>query len=337
MKASQLFRQSHLALTLVPITIRELFYLPTSPCTVYIFEEGEFKTLVTKGQYLNPNNLKEIISSGHAKVFVQEFERKEIIELQQTNLRNLTRSFSMGNTIENCKKQLSLLTVNLRYLFEDPTNDESLNLQYQSLKILFKYLYDNPKVHEQIYHDYKKQGHHYVFSQPFLSSLFLIGILKMSHVYSEKEIESLFITSYFKDIGMSAIPVDKLDSDELTDNDKKILLNHAKLSVQILQNRLQLSPNLYKVIEEHHNLSTLPENEEGEVITTSHVTISGFETVMVIITDIVAAMISSRPFREPTSLYEALALVKKRVSAQYPKEFKLVVGYFKNFFTNTVG
>jgi hypothetical protein len=334
-KSKELFKQSHLALTLIPITIREVIYLPTSPCDLYVFENGEFKLIIHKGQYLSPQLLKDTINAGHVKVFTHEQNRSHIIELQQSNLRALTRSFSMGDMHQNCIKQLELLTLNLRYLFEDPTNDETLNLQYQSLKILFKYLYNNAKMHELIYHEYKKQGHHYIFAQPFFSSLFLIGILKMSHVYSEKEVEGIFIASYFKDIGMSAIPIEKFDVQDLSEHDKKILSNHPKISVQILQNRIQIPPHFMKAIEEHHNLSTL-QLEDGETINSSKVTISGFETIMIIITDIVSAMISSRPFREATTLFEALELIKHRTSAQYPGEFKLVVTYFKNFFTNTV-
>ncbi len=337
MTARDLFRQSHLALSLVPLTIRELFNLPSSPCDIYAYENESFKQIIRKGMYLDSKVLIGIIQAGHIKVFTHENERRTLTELQQQSLRTITRSFSMGNPHENCKKQLSLLTLNLRYLFEDPTNDETLNLQYQSLKILFKYLFDNPKKHEVIYQEFIKQGHHYIFTQPFVSALFLLGVLKHSHAYSEKDIENMFITSYFKDIGMSAIPVEKYDQEDLTENDKKILSNHADLSVQILQGRLQISPAHFKIIEAHHSFSTLRTEMERPNQKTNDLTISGFETMMVNITDIIAAMISPRPYREPTTLFQALDLVKILMSNQYPYEFKLIVNYFKNFFSNTVG
>jgi hypothetical protein len=333
--AKELFKQSHLALTLIPFTIRELFYLSSSPCDIYIFENDSFKILLRKGAYLDGATLKDIISSGHTKVFTQESQRGKLIEIQQNNLRTITRSFSMGNPHDNCKRQLSLLALNLRYLFEDPTNDETLNLQYQSLKILFQYLYQNPKKHEGIYKQFIKQGHHYIFTQPFISSLFLLGILKSSHVYSEKDIETLFITSYFKDIGMSAIPVEKYDIEDLNEHDKAILARHADLSVQILQGRLPVSPNHFKIIEAHHSFSLL--RSSMDVPTQKNdLVVSGFETMMVNITDIVAAMISPRPYREATSLFQALDLVKIMMANQYPQEFKLIVNHFRSFFSNSV-
>lgn len=335
MDAKKLFKQSHLALTLIPFTIRELFSLQSCPCDIYTFENGEFNEILREGSYLGPKVLKELISEGHTQVFTQESQRGKLIEIQQENLRQVTRSFSMGSPLDNCKRQLSLLTLNLRYLFEDPTNDGTLNLQYQSLKILFKFLYENPRKHEYIYHEFIKQGHHYIFTQPFISSLFLIGILKHSHAYSEKDVEQMFITSYFKDIGMSAIPVEKYDKEELTDKDKKILSKHAKLSVQILQGRLQISPLHFKIIEAHHSFSSLNSGVESSE-KNNEVLISGFETMMVNITDIVAAVISPRPYRAPDSLFHALDIAKILMSTEYPDEFKLLVNYFRNFFSNTV-
>lgn len=335
MNAHDLFKQSHLALTLVPFTIRELFFLQSCPCDIYTFENGIFTEILRKGAYLEAKTLKELIQKGHTKVFTHESQRGNLIEIQQNNLRQVTRSFSMGNPIDNCKRQLNLLSINLRYLFEDPTNDETLNLQYQSLKILFTFLFENPRKHEQIYHEFIRQGHHYIFTQPFISSLFLLGILKQSHAYSEKDIEQLFLTSYFKDVGMSAIPVEKYDLEELTEHDKYILAQHAKLSVQILQGRLQIPPSHFHIIESHHSFSSLRlgmENPPKE----NDLLVSGFETMMVNICDIVAAAISPRPYREPDTLFHALDLVKILMSSQYPDEFKLIVTYFRNFFSNTV-
>lgn len=335
MNAKELFKQSHLALTLIPFTIRELFYLSSSPCDIYIFENNSFKPLLRAGAYLDNATLKEIISSGHTKVFTKESQRGKLIEIQQNNLRTVTRSFSMGNPHDNCRRQLSLIALNLRYLFEDPTNDETLNLQYQSLKILFQYLFNNPKKHEAIYKDFIRQGHHYIFTQPFISSLFLLGILKSSHLYSEKDIETLFITSYFKDIGMSAIPVEKYDIEELNEHDKSVLAKHADLSVQILQGRLPISPNHFKVIEAHHSFSLL-RTQMDQATQKNDLMVSGFETMMVNICDIVAAMISPRPYREATSLFQALDLVKIMMANQYPQEFKLIVNHFRSFFSNSV-
>ncbi|MEE3079242.1 MAG: hypothetical protein VX341_07905 [Bdellovibrionota bacterium] len=333
MKTLDILRQSHLALHLIPITIRELIGLGHSPANVYIFENDQYILSIKKGAFIDQKVLKEHIEKGHSSVFVKEEERQDLIDVQQEHLRVITRSFSMGDSKENARKQLNLLSLNLRYLFEEPTNDETLNLQHQSLKILFNFLYKNSKYHEEIFHQYIKQGHHYIFAQPFLSSLFLIGILKIAHVYSQKDVENLFIASYFKDIGMSAIPLEKYDQEELSIKDKQILSKHPETSVRILKGRIPLTPNYFDVIKYHHSFSLLKRDLGTQLSVSDNMRIIGFETVMVNICDIIAAMISPRPYREAESLYDALKLVRDIISPEYPNEFKIIVNYFRNFFT----
>lgn len=140
---------------------------------------------------------------------------------QQENLTSVTRSLSIGDPLEKARLQTNLLTLNMGYLYEDPTDDNNLNLQVQSAKNLAVFLFNKPQIHEALYKEFIKQGHHYIFAQPFLSTLFLLGVMKNSRLYIDKDIELFFLTSYFKDIGMSAVPVEKYNDDHLTDEDKK--------------------------------------------------------------------------------------------------------------------
>ena len=158
--------------------------------------------------------------------------------------------------------------------------------------------------------------------------------MKYSQLYSDSEIENLFITSYFKDIGMSSIPAEKYDRDELTDKEKALLSGHAAHSVQILKGRLPLSPNHLNIILHHHSFSLLTNDlhldlkqkeREGELI-------AGFETMLVTVMDVISAMITGRPFRPPTKLFESLDLIKILIADQYPQEFRLIVSFFKSFF-----
>ena len=62
--------------------------------------------------------------------------------------------------------------------------------------------------------------------------------------------------------------------------------------------------------------------------------IFGFETIAITVLDIIAAMITGRPYQEPTNLFDALELTKSLIVDDYPQEFKLIVNYFKQFFKN---
>jgi len=331
MSAYTLLEQNALNFQLKPVSLREFLFLNETPCSLYALENGLYKILLKKRSFINSMILKDLINKGHAQVYIPHEDRVDLAIQQQEELRKLTRSLSIGNLLDNGKKQLNLLTSHMSFLYENPTNDQALSLQYQSARNLCHFLYQHPEIHEPLYREFLKQKHHYIFAQPLLASLFLVGILKMARLFSDKEVESLFITSYFKDIGMSAIPTVKYDQEELSTEDKQLLARHSKYSVQILTGRLPLSPQYLKIIENHHSFSLLT-RELGLDSSTDKTLVKGFETMIISTTDIISAMIAERPYRPSTPVFEALELVKVLISDQFPHEFKLVVSYFRNFF-----
>ena len=328
-----ILERNHLAFKLTPISVRELLFVADLPCDVYALENDVFKLALKRRSYINKDVIKGLIQQGKYELFIAHADRESLINYQQENLRKVTRSLSVGEPLEKGKKVMNLLTINMEYLYRDPTNDETLNLQFQSAKNLASFLAANIDLHEPLYKSFIQMKHHFVFAQPMLSSLFLLGVLKMSHLFNAKDVENLFLTSYFKDIGMSAIPTEKYDQAELDDDEKRLLAGHARHSVNILQSRIPLGPQYLTIIENHHSFSLLAQDlgvptaqgRQGEII-------AGFETMLVCVMDVIAAMISGRPFRTASNLFDALELVKLLIAEQYPQEFKIIVTYFKNFF-----
>lgn len=330
-----LLDQAQLPLNLTAISIRELFFMNVAPCDIYGPEDEVFKIIVPKGSYVNKRVIKSLLTEGHIHLFVKNESRKEMIVSLQNNLTQLTRSLSIGNSFEKAKSQMNLLSINMGHLYQDPINDETLQLQYLCSKSLAYFLMKNLDLLEPLYSDFIEQKHHYVLMQPLISSILVLGILKQSGHYNDQEIENLFITSYFKDIGMSIIPPEKYDQEELTEEEKKLLLKHTNYSVSILKGRLPLLPSHFNIIKNHHAFSML--NSEVNKMTPSMLNggdIIGFETVIISVMDIIAAMITPRPYRDSTKIFESLDLVRNLISDQYPAEFRLIVSFFKNFFLN---
>ena len=325
--------QNALGLRLTPISIRELLFIHETPCSVFGIIDGLYEQVLATGSEISNNTIKNLLKEGQHYLFVFRSERQKLIEHQQNNLRNVTRSLSVGDPVEKAVKQMNLLTINMGYLYADPTNDELLDLQFQSAKNLAVFLIDKCELHEQVFQEYMKQKHHFILAQPLLSSLFLLGILKTAALYNNTEVINLFLTSYFKDIGMSSIPTEKYDQEELSDEEKILLTRHATHSVEVLQGRTPLGPSYLKIIESHHSFSLLTQNLELNLESDNQV-LAGFETMLVTVMDVISAMISGRPFRKASSLYESLDLIKLLIADQYPQEFKLIVNYFKSFFFN---
>lgn len=332
MRSFQNILDNGLSLKLHPISIRELLYLTETPTEIFGLQDGIYKIILKQYSYLSPQVLKDLIQQGHVRLFIDELKRKEFVETQQNNLRTVMRSLSIDDPFEKGKKALALLTINMGYLYQNPTHDPTLQLQYQTVKNLALFLYNHPEIHEKLYLEFLRQKHHYIFAQPLISSLFVMGVMKQVRMYSEKDVEALFMTSYFKDIGMSAIPVEKYDEARLSEHDKRILSRHPEHSVSILQGRIPLGPNHLRIIENHHSFSLLNKEFGNFDPKKDQPVIYGLETMIISVMDIIAAMIAERPYRAASTLFDSLELVKLLIADQYPQEFRIIVTYFKSFF-----
>lgn len=336
--AFYILERNALSLKLDSLSIRELFYLEESPCDVYILKNDLFIKFLPIGKTIDSALLKDLLKNNVIRVFVPKDERNKIIEKHQQLLIRLTRSLSMGESLDRVKKQINILTITLQHLYEDTTNDEILTTQFQGIKNLFQFLVNRPESHFEIYQELIKSKHHFVFCQPMISSLFLAGVMKSSHLFAFREMENFFIVSYFKDVGMSAIPYEKFGEPKLSKKERKSFLHHPKNSVNILNGRIPVSQNLLRIIACHHSLSFLRTEQlrAGENETESELedqVLIGTETILVMALDMFAAMISERPYRKAVPIFTALDMLKNQIGNQYPKEFKLIVTYFKTFFS----
>ncbi len=330
MSAADLLTKNYLHFKMSKLQVRELFYLEQVPYPLYTIKDGLFEIVLHPHTPVTKELLRGLLEKQDLILFIHRDQHAKLKEMQQSNLRNISRSLSIGEPLPKGRKLLNLMTLNMIYLYQDPNNDEVLGLQYQASKNLSFFLLENQELLPKLFNDYLKAGHHYIYAQPIISSLFLIGVLKYSHRFSNKEIETLFITSLFKDIGMSALNEEKYNKKDLEEKDRELLSIHPQLSANILAGRIPLGPSYLKIIERHHDINKkAPETDTTEDKGT---TLLGVETHLINIMDIIAAMITGRPYSNACNIFEALDLTKNLISENYPQEFKTIVNYFKHFF-----
>jgi hypothetical protein len=331
MSALKLFEQNSLSLKLVPISIRELFLLTRAPCDLYSFVDGLFQVVLKKNVSLNQVVFKNLIDANHWKLFVTSEEKQNINFLLQEELQKSARSLSMGDIQKNIAHQTNLLTITLASVYNDPLNDTTLKLQYQSVKNLGNVVIQNIDQLKEFYDDYQRQKQFFLLAQPLLTSFLYLGFLENLKIFSSKELEQLFVTSYFKDMGMSFLPQDIFTKKKLTDEEKELLQDHAKHSVDILRNRLPFQQSQLNIIVNHHCLNpyndlalSSPKNDENFII--------GVETVFMGLIDTIVAATTPRPYRDPVSLYVILDKLKHPVMKSYASEFKVLVYFLRRFY-----
>lgn len=327
MGAYDLFQQSYLSSKLTEISLRELLFLNSAPCDIWVFKDGEYKVHFNQGEDLFKPKIRELINDRVFLIYVAYDDLLRFQIAHQENLRKVTRALSVGDSVKNVKQQLSLLSINMSYLFRDPVNDRALELQYKSSENLSNFILDNDRHLPHIYKEFSNQSYHYTLSQPLLSSILLAGFLKFTRHFSDREIKMLFQSSYFKDIGMSLLPQETLNKKDLDDLEKRLVNDHTLHSISILEGRVPLNSSYLNIISNHHSFSQIMAIEEKRLKM-----VEGIETLLVVMLDVFVAMISKRPYREQITVYDALTKLRVMYSKEYPKEFKYFVMFIQKFF-----
>lgn len=327
--------QHRLALKLKPVVIGELYLASKLVSPVYIWREGMFQEAIPASAEPPQKDLvQSLIRAGHREVYLMDVDVKNIRENLDFALVRVTRALSVGEPRDNGARALKLMALNLSSLYDDPHDDELLMKQFQSTQNMGKFLMENRKLQATFFQDVAKENFHFTILQPMMSSILLLGFLQSTHMFHEREIETLFLTSYLKDIGIGIIPEDKYDLKGLSLSDQKLFAQHAEFSFDILDGRIPLTKNQLSIIRHHHFL-----NERLKKIlhkTKHHVDSDqmafGLESTLVAVADILVAMTTQRPYRQNMTLFQSMELIRKMIADEYPQEFRALVVFLKNFF-----
>ena len=326
--------QHRLAMRLKPILTGELYLATKLKHPVYIWQDGLFQEVIAAGDAPSKEKVQNLIRTQVREVFLYAVDLLGVREQLELALIRVTRALSVGDPRENGARALKLMALNLGGLYQNPHDDELLMKQFQSTQNMSKFLMENKKLQSTFFADLAKENFHFTILQPMMSSVLLLGFLQSTHMFHEREIETLFLTSYMKDIGIGIIPEDKYDMKGLTLDDQKLFAHHAEFSHDILDGRVPLTKNQLSIIKHHHFLNDRLKRilmkekprygEEAMAF--------GIESTLVAISDVIVAMTSNRPYRQGLTVYQSLELVRKMIADEYPQEFRALVVYLKQFF-----
>ena len=318
MEAFQCFQQTSLTRRPCAASIRELLCLSIAPCTLWSYESGRFKLVLQKNAPLHRKFLKQLVQRGVYHLFIAPQDRPLLEQALRTGLTQVSRALSMGDAVINATHQMSLLTLNMGRLYRNPGNDEALGDQYRNARGLIQFLWNHRDHGSKLYRQYAYQGHHYTIGHPLLSSLMLVYFLDFLGHFDEQEVELLFLVNYFKDIGNALIPQEILSQKGLSSSQQELVARHPCYSVEILKGRIPLASHYLNIIAYHHDFPP-----QGIAF--------GTETVLLQMVDMITAMISSRPYRNPINLFVALNIIKVSFPDNYQLEFQYLIQFLQKF------
>jgi HD-GYP domain-containing protein (c-di-GMP phosphodiesterase class II) len=325
--------RSRLSLKLKPIFIAQLMMLDSLEKPAFSYTNGIFTLVLDANSGISVDFLSNYARTISSEIFIYKEDFHKLNTKLNQEIVKVTRSLSIGDPKTKGLKHINLLSMQMSNLYSDPFNDELLSNQYQSAKNFFNLIYQNKDIHRSLYANLIKQNHHYISAQPLLSSILLVSFLQSTAIFSEKEIQNYFLTSYFKDIGMSLIPREKFELAHLSEYDKALFAEHALNSRRLLKGRIPLNMTQLNIIENHHFL-----NYKIQALISDSFTIdeskmlTGIESTLLSSFDIIVAMSTKRPYREAVSVFKALELLKKVIAPEYPSEFKNLVVFLRHFF-----
>lgn len=327
-------QMNRFSLKLRPIFIGELITVSTLEHPAFYYSEGKFEIALKAKSGITSEFIRNYAQSHSREIFVHVEDYETIHQNIRTELTRLTRSLSIGDPKKNAIKHTNFLSMQMGRLYKDPFDDELLTNQFQNSKNLSNLLLNNKDIHKSLFSSIGQGHYHYTLQQPLLSSLLLLSFIQSLKLFDEKEIEGLFLTSYFKDIGMSFIPREKFELSHLNEFDKKLFSGHAENSMKILEGRVPLNQQQLNLIKNHHFLNyKIQSLVSGKKPFPGPEMISGIESVLLSSIDILIAMTNERPYREAVSSFKALELLKSVVSDEFPHEFKALVLFIKNFYS----
>lgn len=328
---SAILKTNQMDYALLPFHLKELVVCSKAPDDIYCQKEGIFQKILRKNTEIKRKDLLKFIEMGLLTLYTSEAGKSFIDQKVRSQTLIKSRSLFRQDPEVAGPQHMNFLSMNLEKLYKDPFEEALLKFQHQNTKVFAQFLIHNRDHARPLYDHYSDQQHFYTISQPLLSSLLLMNFLQTIDAFSEGDLQRLFIISYFKDIGMSFISKDRLSKEKLSERDRSVLTDHPETSVDLLRDRIQLDESELKIIKHHHWLGEKFRLSQTEGRPPEN--IMGFETVMVGMFDIIAAMVTSRPYRNRFSLFETLEYVRTLVGTQYRAEFKALVLYLHRFYS----
>lgn len=327
--------QHCLPLSLKPIFIGQIILLESLDFPAYGYLNGEFVTVLEEDEPISSQIVTDFAKTYGKEIYIDERDFDRIKDQTRSELTKLSRSLSVGPIKKNALKQTNLLSMQMENLYRNPFDDNILTTQFQSSKNLSGLLLNNKELSKDLFHNLSQSSYHYTIAQPLLSSIIYLSFIETIGGFNEKEIQNLFLTSYFKDIGMSLIPKELFEKKELTPEEKQLFSEHASSSREILDQRIPLSDAYLNMIKNHHFLNEKVFSLiDKKAQTNSSEFMTGIESTMMSSLDILVAMTHERPYRKAMSPFEALELLKKLLSDEYPQEFKALVIFLKKFYSS---
>ncbi len=241
------------------IPIQHFHLIDFSICNVFREEEGSFKLFIKAFDEISPHALKNLIGQGTMSLFVEKDHRLKFV----TNInQEIASKLELKDLSED--EQVSAVEMSQQLLQE---KFERLGVTPETVELAkrnMKYMVNSAKKAPGLKHLLKrllknKAGYQFKHSQilTFVSS----HLMEQLNWGNDEQKEKMQFISFFHDITLQNSEQARIHSEEelkksnLTENEKKLVRNHAQLTATLIQNYPGAPVGVEQIIKQHHGVT----------------------------------------------------------------------------------
>jgi putative nucleotidyltransferase with HDIG domain len=294
---------------------KEFLRIPSSVLTtgnaigfdIYIREPHRFVLFASGHIDIGQEAITKIKESNLAYLYIHKKDQEQYVEHITKNLGRFVSTKSI-NAQEKAKLLYETASTVMEAIFKKPDTPKAiLSAKSVATNIMGSIMSDSKAFISLVRvsnYDY------YTYTHCINVSLYSIGIGKFLDM-SNAEIEILAHAAILHDIGKSKIdPAITNKADILTDAEYKIMQKHTIFGYELLRALGEKDPRVLGAIRGHHEKldgSGYPDRLEGSQIP--------YFAQILAVADIFDALNTKRSYKDPISSFEALRLMKNKMSA----------------------
>lgn len=248
------------------ISISPIEGLNKAPCNLYLEKEGSFK-LLTRAEEALEENLKNAKASGVDKVYVKSTDRLVVVNNASLKLIEKITLALKNSESASVEKKVELLNDGFEFamanLFtSEEIKQEMVSIATASAKVMNDVVKDSAQL-KGLLATMLSNKSGYIFTHSMISCYVASHIIKNVTWGGDGQTDKINFVLFFHDIYLAPIymkyPELKfekklLDSPLLSDKEKDIVMNHAKLSAELVVTYKRCPMGADVLIKQHHGM-----------------------------------------------------------------------------------
>lgn len=247
-----------------PIEGHFLAKIKEVPCNVYMMMKSGDYTMVAKRGDLIGQTIKQFASEGISNLYVNSLDRLLIINIISTSIVDFLKNTEGLETSEKSEAVKTGFNFAASSFSESPAvTAEIMNIASACTKVMEEIVNETPSL-KKLLSILNSQRDGYIYTHSILAAFVSNHIIKRVSWGGESHIEKINFVLFFHDIMLAPIyskypelkyEEDLLFSDQLSDKEKEVVLNHARLAAEVIVTYKRAPIGADLLIKQHHGIT----------------------------------------------------------------------------------